>query len=51
MSLPLSDYQFAWFSRLNRLRANWVASPLQGEGESEGLLQTPNPSPHPFPFG
>ena len=39
MRLVLGDYQFAWRSRRNRLRANGVTSLLQGEGDGEGPLQ------------
>jgi hypothetical protein len=43
MNVSLSDSQFAWFSRWNKLHAIGVASPFQGEGEGEGLVQGPKP--------
>ena len=49
MRVALGDCLFAWSSRWNRLRANCVASPFQGEGEGEDLLQTPN-TPHLSPL-
>jgi hypothetical protein len=54
MKAVLGDCQFAWLSRLNRLRAHRVASPFQGEGESEGHLaasKTPRLSPLPLSKG
>ena len=55
MSVPLSDSQFAGFSRWNRFHANRVASPYQGEGKGEGLLvqapKTPRLSPLPLRKG
>ena len=51
MSAQSSDSQFASFSTWNRLHANGVASPSQGEGEGEGLFQTlktPHLSPLPL---
>ena len=51
MSVSLTDIQFAWFIRWNRCHAKGGASPLQGEGEGEGLVQVPK-TPHlsPLPF-
>ena len=48
MSVPLSDSQFAGFSRWNRFHANGIASPYQGEGRVSVFsfrLQNPSPSP------
>jgi hypothetical protein len=45
MSVPLSDCQFAGFSRWNGFHANGVASPYQRQGEGEGPVQAPK-TPH-----
>jgi hypothetical protein len=52
MRVALGDCQFAGRSRWNRLRANRMASPFQGEGE--GLPrppETPHLNPLPLPKG
>jgi len=54
MSVSLINSQFAGFSGWNKFHANRVASPYQGEGEGEGLVQapkTPHLSPLPLPKG
>ena len=45
MSVLLNDSQLGWFSRRKRFHANGGASPFQGEGEGEGLVQT-SKTPH-----
>jgi hypothetical protein len=49
MSVPLRDSQFAGFGGWNKFHGNRVASPYQGEGEGEGLVQAPK-TPHLSPL-
>jgi hypothetical protein len=50
MKAALGEYQFAGFRALDRLRADWVASPFHGEGRVRVFFGFQNPSPQSSPL-